>query len=201
LPFKRSHICRFMNLVNAGEDHRLWWVAVVMSVCFLDFLGFAEVVAVCLKDISIWKGFISFRVKKAKNHRFGFDVTLPVDEKRHYCVGAFLLCFLERDLKWSPGNVGFLCCRMDASGFRPALAVGYSTLHAACKELIKASGLDLSRFSTHSAKQGSATADVSVGCSDAKLTSLGRWRSANMGRQYVHDGTDFRGRLSKTFVV
>jgi hypothetical protein len=86
---------------------------------------------------------------------------------------------------------------MDTSGFRPAAAVGYSTLHAACKELIKALGLDPSRFSTHSAKRGSATA----GCSDAELTSLGRWRSANMGRQYVHDGPDFRRRLSKTFAV
>jgi hypothetical protein len=171
-----------------------------MSMCFSDFLRFAEVVAVQLEDISVRKGFISFRVRKAKNHCLGFDVTLPLDEKRRYCVGAFLLCFLEPGLKWSPGDVGFLCCRMDTSGFRPASAVGYSTLHAACKELIKASGLDPSRFSTHSAGFD-AMAAVSAGCSDAKLTLLGRWRSANTEGQYVHDGPYFRRRLSKTFAV
>jgi integrase len=146
LPFKRSHIRKFMDLVGSVEDRWLWRVAVVISVCFSDFLRFAEVVAVRLKDISVRKGFISFRVRKAKNHCLGFDITLPVDKKRRYFVGAFLLRFLERGLKWSPGDVGLLCCRMDASGFRPAAAVGYSTLHAACKELINALGLDPSRF-------------------------------------------------------
>jgi hypothetical protein len=139
--------------------------------------------------------------QESEESLFGIDVTLPVDEKRRYCVGAFLLRFLERGLKWSPGDIGILCCRMEASGFRPAAAVGYSTLHAVCKELIKALGLDPSRFSTHLAKRGLATAAVSAGCLDAELTLLGRCRSANTGRQYVHDGPDFRRRLSKTFAV
>jgi integrase len=95
LPFKRSHIRKLMDLVGAGEDRRLWRVAVVMSVCFSDFLRFAEVIAVRLEDISVQKGFISFCVRKAKNHRLGFDVTLPVDKKRRYCVGEARLLILS----------------------------------------------------------------------------------------------------------
>jgi integrase len=77
-----------MDLVGSGEDRPFWRAAVVMSMCFSDFLRFAELVAVRLEDISIQKGFISFCVRKAKNHRLGFDVTLPVDENRRYCVAV-----------------------------------------------------------------------------------------------------------------
>jgi hypothetical protein len=66
LPFKRSHICKFMDQVGAGEDRWLLRASVVMSVCFSDFLRFAELVAVQLEDISVQKGFISFCVRKAK---------------------------------------------------------------------------------------------------------------------------------------
>jgi hypothetical protein len=131
-----------------------------------------------LEDIEVSKGSVCFRVRKAKNHCLGFDVTLSVDKKRKYCVGAYLLRFLESGLRWSPGSSGFLCCKV-----------------------IKAAGLDPSKFSTHSAKRGSATTAVSAGCSDAELTSMGRWRSANTGTRYVHDGPEFRKRLAKRFSV
>jgi hypothetical protein len=140
-------------------------------------------------------------VRKAKNHRLGFDVTLSVDKKRKYCVGAYLLRFLESWLRWSPGSSGFLCCKVEKACFRPSQSIGYSYLHESCKSLIKAAGLDPSKFSTHLAKRGSATTVVSAGCSDAELTSTGRWRSANTGTRYVHDGPGFRKRLAKRFLV
>jgi hypothetical protein len=154
-----------------------------------------------LEDIKVSKGNVCFRVQKAKNHRLGFDVTLSVDKMRKYCVGAYLLRFLEFGLRWSPGSTGFLCCKVEKARFRPSQSIGYSSLHASCKSLIKAAGLDSSRFSTHSGKRGSATTAVSAGCSNAELTLMGRWRSANTGSRYLHDGPEFRKRLAKRFSV
>jgi integrase len=71
LPFTRSHIRRFMT-AGSREDPCAWRAAVVMSVYFADFLCFSEVSNVRLQDISMRKNSVSFRVRKAKNHHFGF---------------------------------------------------------------------------------------------------------------------------------
>jgi hypothetical protein len=42
---------------------------------------------------------------------------------------------------------------------------------------------------------------VVAGCNNAEVTLMGRWRSANTGWQYVHDGPKFRTRLSKHFLL
>lgn len=200
LPFTKSHIRAFMDL-GIPDNLGAWRAAVILSVCFSDFLRFSEVVNVRLEDIEVSKDGVCFRVRKAKNHRLGFNVTLSVDKKRKYCVGAYLLRFLEFGLRWSPGSAGFLCCKVEKARFRPSQSIGYSSLHASCKSLIKAAGLDPSKFSTHSAKRGSATTAVSAGCSDAELTSMGRWRSANTGSRYVHDGPEFRKKLARRLSV
>jgi site-specific recombinase XerD len=199
LPFTKSHIRAFMDL-GTPDNLGAWRAAVILSVCFSDFLRFSEVVNVRLEDIEVSKGSVCFRVQKAKNHRLGFDVTLSVDKKCKYCVGAYLLRFLESGLRWLPGSSGFLCCKIE-KGRLPSQSIGYSSLHASCKSLIKAAGLDPSKFSTHSGKRGSATTAVSAGCSDAELTSMGRRRSANTGTSYVHNGPEFRKRLAKRFSV
>jgi hypothetical protein len=198
LPFTRSHIGRFMT-AGLRDNPRAWRAAVVVAVCFAYFLLFSEVSNVRLQDISIKRNSASFRMRKAKNHCLGFDVCLPVDRKRGYCVGAYLVRFLEQALKWLPGDDGFLGFKIEGGRFLPQEAVGYSTLHASGKSLIKASGLDPSRFSTHLAKRGSATSAVIAGCLNAEVTSLGRWRSANTGRHYIHDRPEFRKSLSKRF--
>jgi hypothetical protein len=47
---------------------------VVMSTCFADFLRFREVLNICSEDIMLAEDDLRFRVRKAKNHRLGFDV-------------------------------------------------------------------------------------------------------------------------------
>jgi hypothetical protein len=197
-PFTRLHMRKFMDI--GRRSPRLWRVAVIQSVCFTDFLWFSEVAFVRLEDVSISKKKVSFRVQKAKNHRLGFDVCLPVDKKRRYCVGAYLVEYLEKAVRWTHGDSGFLCCNVDGSKFLPEFSISYSSLHSSCKEMIKAAGLDPKVYSTHSAKRGSRTATVVAGCNNAEVTLMGRWRSANNGRQYIHDGPEFRKRLSKRFL-
>jgi hypothetical protein len=167
--------------------------------CFADFLRFSEGINVCLGYITLAGNDLRFRVRKAKNHRLGFEVCLPVDDPKS--IGAFVLDFLQRGLKWRPKKVGFLCCQLEGGKFRARLPISYSALHASCKDLIEAVGLDPSKYSNHSAKRGSATAAVVAGCTDAEVTALGRWRSAETGKGYVHGSDKFRKRLSSHFSV
>ncbi len=90
LPFLRSHIRRFMRFLRGSFWH--WRAAVVMATCFANFLRFSEVLNVCLEDITLAGNDLRFRVRKAKNHRLGFDVCLPVDDPKS--IGAFVLDFL-----------------------------------------------------------------------------------------------------------
>jgi hypothetical protein len=138
-------------------------------------------------------------VRKAKNHRLGFDVCLPVGDPKS--IGAFVLDFLLHGLKWKPGKTGFLCCQLQGAEFRPQIPISYSSLHSSSKNLLEAVGLDPSKYYTHSAKRGSATAAVVAGCMDAKVTALGRWKSAETGRQYVHGSEEFRKSLSTRFCL
>jgi integrase len=93
LPFTRSHVRKFMDI--GRRSPRLWRAAVILAVCFADFLRFSQVAFVRLEDVTVSEKKVSFRVRKAKNHRLGFEVCLPVDKKRRYCVGA-----LVSDQRW-----------------------------------------------------------------------------------------------------
>jgi hypothetical protein len=81
-----------------------------------------------LEDITLTGSDLRFRVKKAKNHRLGFDVCLPVSDSRG--IGVFVLNFLRRGLNWKPGKIGSLCCQLEGGNFRPQLAISYSALHS-----------------------------------------------------------------------
>jgi hypothetical protein len=128
------------------------------------------------------------------NHRLVFDVCLPVGDPKS--IGAFVLDFLCCGLK-----TGFLCCQLQGAEFRPQIPISYSALHSSCKDLIEAVGLDPSKYSTHSAKRGSATAAVVASWTDAEVTALGRWISAETERQYVHGSEKFRKSLSTRFCL
>jgi hypothetical protein len=197
LPFLRMHIRRFMRFSKGSFWH--WKAVVVMATCFADFLGFSKVLNIRLEDLTLAGSDLRFRVRKAKNHRLGFDVCLPVGDPKS--IGSFVLDFLQLALKWRPGKVGFLCCQLEGGNFRPQLPISYSALHSSCKDLIEAVGLDPTKYSTHSAKRGSATAAVVAGCTDAEVTALGRWKSAETGKQYVHGSEEFRKKLSSRFCL
>jgi hypothetical protein len=125
-------------------------------------------------------------------------VCLPVGDPKS--IGSFVLDFLRRGLKWRLGKIGFLCCQLKGGDFRPRLPISYSALHSSCKDLIEAVGLDPTKYSTHSAKRGSATAAVPAGCTDAEVSALGRWKSAETGKQYVHGSEEFRKKMSSVFI-
>jgi hypothetical protein len=115
LPFLRLHIRRFMRFSRGFFWH--WRAGVVMATCFADFLGFSEVLNVRLEDLTLAGDDLRFRVRKAKNHRLGFDVCLPVGDTKS--IGAFVLDFLRRGLKWRQGRVGFFCCQLEGGNFQP----------------------------------------------------------------------------------
>jgi hypothetical protein len=190
LPFLRSHI---------RGSFRHWRAAVIMATCFADFLRFSKVLNVRLEDLTLSESDLPFQVRKAKNHRLGFDVCLPVGDPKS--IGAFVLDFLHCGLKWKPGKTGFLCCQLKGAQFQPQIPISYSALHSSCKDLIDAVGLDPSKYSTYSAKRGSATAAVIAGFTDAEVTALGRWKSSETGRQYVHVSEEFRKSLSTRFCL
>jgi hypothetical protein len=150
---------------------RHWKAAVVMATSFADFLRFSKVLKIRLEDIKLAGNDLRFRVRKAKNHRLGFDVCLPGGPKS---IGSFVLDFLQRGLKWRPGKIVFLCCQLEGGNFGMQLPISYSALHSSCKDLIEAVGFDPTKYSTHSAKRGSDTAAVVAGCTDAEVTALGR---------------------------
>jgi hypothetical protein len=64
-----------------------------MATCFADFLRFSKVLNVCLEDLTLARNNLRFRVRKAKNHRLGFNVCLPVGDPKS--IGAFVLDFLR----------------------------------------------------------------------------------------------------------
>jgi hypothetical protein len=96
---------------------------------------FSEVLNIRLEDLTLAGNDLRFRVRKAKNHRLGFDVCLPVGPKS---IGSFVLDFLQRGLKWRPGKIGFLCCQLEGGNFRPQLPISYSAMHSSCKDIIEA---------------------------------------------------------------
>jgi hypothetical protein len=80
LPSLRSHIRKFMRFLRGSFRH--WRAAVVMVTCFADFLCFGEVINIRLEDLTLAGSDLRFRVRKAKNHRLGFDVCLPVGDPK-----------------------------------------------------------------------------------------------------------------------
>jgi hypothetical protein len=90
LPFLRSHIRKFMRFSRGSFQH--WRATVVMATCYADFLRFSKVLNICLEDLTLAGSDLPFRVRKAKNHRLGFEVCLPVGDPKS--IGAFVLDFL-----------------------------------------------------------------------------------------------------------
>jgi hypothetical protein len=99
------------------------------------------------------------------------------------------------------GKGRFPLLSVEGGNFRTRLPISYSALHSSCKDLLEAVGLDPTKYSTHSAKRGSATAAVVAGCMDAEVTALGRWKSAETEKLYVHGSEEFRKRLGSRFSI
>jgi hypothetical protein len=200
LPFTRKHVRRFMDAARRSESLKTWRAAVILALSFQEFLRFSEAAFLRLEDLEVDKDGVHFRVKKAKNHRTGFEGCVPVRRDNPYCVGNFVLEFMEKWVKWSPGMSGALCSKIVDAGKRFSLKqCSYSVLHNACKDIIVEVGLDPNLYSTHSAKRGGASAAAAAGLSSAEITALGRWRSAKTGVLYVHGTRSFRRSLCERF--
>jgi hypothetical protein len=92
LPFLRSHIRRFMRFSRGSFRH--WRAAVVMATCFADFLCFSKVIHVRLEDLTLSESDLRFQVRKAKNHRLGFDVCLPVGNPKSIGRSSLIFCIV-----------------------------------------------------------------------------------------------------------
>jgi integrase len=64
LPFTRSHMRKFMDI--GRRSPRLWRAAVILLVCFADFLRFSEVAFVRLEDVTILekKGLLEYKRRR-----------------------------------------------------------------------------------------------------------------------------------------
>jgi hypothetical protein len=67
------------------------------------------------------------------------------------------------------------------------------------KRTIKAIGLDLSRFASHSVKRGGALAAAQAGLNDVELTRVGNWKSPNMAALYLRGSEEFCMQLIDSF--
>jgi hypothetical protein len=74
-----------------------------------------------------------------------------------------------------------------------------STMHAACKRLIEAVGLNSSDYASHSCKRGAALAAMEAGLSQPQIQEPGRWSSASMVGRYA--GGDPESRMALAEVV
>jgi integrase len=193
-PFKKAHTRRFMDIARETNDPVLWRAAAALVLCFHEFLRASEAFELRFCDLRVNQNSgIAVRVRCAKNHKDGFSFHLAV-ELREYCAGRFLQDYLSH-IGFESGKEGFFCPRICRRNFDTDKGVGFSTLHAGCKRLIRAAGLDASEFSKHSAKRGAATAAIKAGCSGAETTYLGRWKNEKTSLRYMADSRSLRRSL------
>jgi hypothetical protein len=88
------------------------------------------------------------------------------------------------------GNASsFFACKISSAKgvlkVAPSVKVANSTMQAACKPLIDATGLESMDYATHLCKRGAALAAMEAGLSQVQIQDLGRWASANMVGRYT----------------
>jgi hypothetical protein len=143
---------------------------------------------------------------KAKNHRLGYPqhLVFPVDVGRLYCVGFFIKEYMGRCWIVAGNKHHLFACKIvkKRSGLYeafPEIKVTKRTMWDDGKRMIKAIGLDPSRFASHSAKRGGALAAAQAGLNDVELTRVGNWKSPNMAALYLRGSEEFRTQLIDSF--
>jgi hypothetical protein len=172
-----------MDLARAGNLMD-WRAAFPVALCFQQLLRGAEYFD--LNGSNVVRGMNAFQVvvETSKNHPEGFEFSVPIDRERPSCVGRFMEDYVAKMGIWLGDPRSFFACKVVKTvgvwSSIPSVRVVDSTMRAACKRLIKASGLDPGEYATHSCKRGAALEALKAGLTGPQIQDLGRWSSASM---------------------
>jgi integrase len=201
-PFTRDDIIRFMDLARAGNLMD-WRAAFPMALCYQQLLHGAECFDLNGSNV-VW-GMNAFQVvvETSKNHPEGFEFSVPIDRERPSYVGRFMEDYVAKmGIRLGYPRSFFACKVAKTVGVWssiPSVRVVDSTMRAACKRLIKASGLDLGEYATHSCKRGAALEALKAGLTRPQIQDLGRWSSASMVARYSSGDVGLRLAMTDTF--
>jgi hypothetical protein len=201
-PFTRDVIIRFMDLARAGNLMD-WRVAFPMALCYQQLLHGAE--CFDLNGSNPGRGMNAFQVvvETSKNHPEGFKFSVPINRERPSCVGRFMEDYVAKmGIRLGDPRSFFACKVAKTVGVWssiPSVRVVDSTMRAACKRLIKASGLDPGEYATHSCKRGAALEALKAGLTGPQIQDLGRWSSASMVARYSSGDAGLRSAMTDTF--
>jgi integrase len=201
-PFTRVDIIRFMDLARAGNLMD-WRAAFPTALCYQQLLRGAE--CFDLNGSNVVRGRNAFQVvvETSKNHPEGLEFSVPIDRERPSCVGRFMEDYVAK-MGIRLGNpCSFFACKvaktMGVWSAIPSVRVIDSKMRAACKRLIKASGLDPGDYATHSCKRGAALEALKAGLTGPQIQGLGRWSSASMVASYSSGEAGLRLTMTDTF--
>jgi hypothetical protein len=172
-----------MDLARAG-DFMDWRAAFPMAHCYQQLLRGAE--CFTLNGSNVIRGREAFQVvvETLKNHPEGFEFSVPIDRERPSCVGRFMEDYMAKmGIRLGDPQSFFACTVAKTRGVWSAIhsmRVVDSTIRAAYKSLIKASGLAPGDYATHSCKRGAALDALKAGLTGPQIQDLGRWSSASM---------------------
>jgi integrase len=156
--------------------------SLVLALCYSNLLRISEAAGLTANDLErLHDGSFRCRVRKAKNHRLGFDFTVQCIPEAVLDAHGILSSFIERT-GFKPGCAEqYLFAHKD----RLAKKLAVSTLQADVKRLVILAGLDPQYYVSHCAKLGGASAAAEAGCSAPVLQEFGRWRSAESAAIYT----------------
>jgi integrase len=200
-PFTRDDIIRFMDLARAGNLMD-WRAAFPMALCYQQLLRGAECFDLNVSNVVRMNAF-QVVVETSKNHPEGFEFSVPIDRERPSCVGGFMEDYVAKMGIRLGDPWSFFACKVAKTvgvwSSILSMRVVDSTMRAACKRLIKASGLDTGEYATHSCKRGAALEALKAGLTGPQIQDLGRWSSASMVARYSSGDAGLRSAMTDTF--
>jgi hypothetical protein len=203
-PFMREHIVQFMKAATVGSLLD-WRVALPLALCYQQLLRGAECFDLCGANVVRQPDCFVVEVESAKNNPDGFSFKVPIDPFRPSCVGQFMADFIVKARIILGDKNSFFAFKVSqVKGILkavPAKKVGSFTMHAACKRLIAAVGLDPTSYASHSCKRGGALAAMEAGLSQVQIQDLGRWASASMVGRYAGGDSDVREAASEVIRI
>ena len=128
-----------------------------------------------VKDVTLQKSKLLVQIKGSKTDPFCEGVTLTISK-----TGSFMcpVCTMKRYLPAHPSKTGPLF-QMVSRGY-----LTRAIISKLLKETLQSSGIDATRYSSHSFRIGAATTAAAAGIPDRIIKTLGRW-SSNCYQRYI----------------
>jgi hypothetical protein len=166
-----------------------WRAALPMALYFQQLLRGAECFGLTGANVTRHFHYFMVEVAEAKNNPEGFSFKVPIDPLRTHCMGQFMADYVVKMGVILGDPASFFACKVaKVRGIKRATAsvkASNSTMRAGCKRLIKAVGLDSTRYASHSCKRGAALTAMEAGLSHVQIQDLGRWASSSMVLKYA----------------